>query len=321
LKVEKRAVLHVHTTASDGSGTPRRVIEAALEAGVDILGINDHMNLQVRLAGYGGWHSSLFVLAGAELEDENRRSHVLVYGVDEIPGSGNTREQLAFIKKQGGIAIAAHPTEAPGRLPKTGSYSWKSGTDGLDGVEVWNYMSLWKKRISAWNLPARILRPDNYATDPDPAAIDFWKAVGGCAVAGPDAHALRFGIGGMSLEVFPYEMLFRRMITHVLLDDELSGSSAEAEEVIIEALKRGKCFCSNVLLGRADGFEVLKVEEGLLIRLPGKGDVVVESETGPCGPPATLEPGEHLVPVTGGGVAVVRVLREGRTWIFCGIPG
>ncbi len=160
--IEKKAVLHVHTDASDGTGSIEEVISMACSAGVDILGINDHNTLDARERGFGGWNSSLFVLAGAELEDSAENSHLLVYGIDELPQTRDTLEQISFVNGKGGIAIAAHPTEAPGKLPRTRSYSWKAGSavDGLTGVEVWNYMSLWKKGISLFNALSKMKSPD-----------------------------------------------------------------------------------------------------------------------------------------------------------------
>jgi len=237
--IEKRAILHVHTRASDGTGSIEEVITHALNAGVDIIGINDHNTLDARERGFGGFHSSLFVLAGAELEDSRENSHMLVYGLDRLPSTQDTLEQLNFVNSSGGLAIAAHPTEAPGRLPRTRSYSWTGDTtEGLAGVEVWNYMSLWKNNISLMNLRRKLKHPDDEVEHPDPAAVEFWRNVGGCAVAGPDAHALRFGAGRFRREVFPYPVLFRRLVTHILLEREPDGN--EAEELIIDALKRGE---------------------------------------------------------------------------------
>ncbi len=79
--IEKKAVLHVHTNASDGTGSIEEVIRMARTAGIDILGINDHNTLDARERDFGGWNSSLFVLAGAELEDSVENSHLLVYPI------------------------------------------------------------------------------------------------------------------------------------------------------------------------------------------------------------------------------------------------
>ncbi len=318
--VEKKAVLHVHTNASDGTGTFQQVLEAALSAEIDILGINDHLTLDVRDRGLGGWHSSVFVMAGTELEDSHQNSHILAYGIDSVPQARSTARQLEFISDMGGLAIAAHPAELPGRLPKTRSYSWRSSsTEGLGGVEVWNYMSLWKRGISPLNIIGRMRHPDRVVEHPSPGGIDFWERVGGCAIAAPDAHALKVGIGRMSMELFPYSMLMRRLITHILLEEELPGDDEDAEAVIMESLRMGRCFTSNRLLGDAGGFRAVLGEEHLLLYLPEWGDVTV-SDPGGILWQGLLEAGEHGLPVSSEGPVSIHVNRDGRTWIYCGIP-
>ncbi len=319
--IEKKAVLHVHTDASDGTGSIEKVIRSASAAGVDILGSNDHNTLDARKRGFGGWKSSLFILAGAELEDSDENSHLLVYGIDELPPTLHTQEQISFVNGKGGIAIAAHPTEAPGKLPRTRSYSWKAGDDtgGLAGVEVWNYMSQWKKDISLFNTAVKLKYPDRYVEHPDLKAIEFWEGTGGCAIAGPDAHALKFGFGRVGLEVFPYEMMFRRLLTHILLDENLSDSDEVAEKQIVRALRRGSCFTSNILYGDASGFRARKEDDCISLDLPGAGEVTV-SESGSMHFQDDLEAGSHRISSEVTGRVSISVFREGRTWIYCGIP-
>lgn len=319
LPIEKTAVLHVHTRASDGTGTVEEVIEAALECGADILGINDHRTLWARERGYGGWHSGLFLMAGTELEDTDENSHILAYGIDSLPPTGITREQIAYINARGGIAIAAHPAEVPGRLPKTRSYFWNASFEGLSGVEVWNYMSLWKRGLSALNFPSRIRMPDRMVEHPNPEAIDIWEKVGGCAVAGPDAHALRFGLGRFRVEVFPYRMLFRRLRTHILLREELPEDPSSAERLIIDALREARCFTSNMLLGDAGGFRAHRYGDSLILVLPGDGDVTVADPGGILWQ-GSLRRGDHSLPASTDGPVSVFIERKGRTWIYQGIP-
>ena len=318
--IEKKAVLHVHTNASDGTGSIDEVIRIADAADVDILGINDHNTLDARERGFGGWNSSLFVLAGAELEDSAENSHLLVYGIDELPGTLDTRDQISFVNEKGGIAIAAHPTEAPGNLPRTRSYSWKAGNaiEGLSGVEVWNYMSLWKKDISLFNAAAKLRHPDRHVEHPDPSAVEFWERTGGCAIAGPDAHALRFGIGRIRLEVFPYDMMFSRLLTHILLDEDLSDSDEVAEKQICSALREGSCFTSNVLHGDASGFRAGREEGCILLDLPGAGEVTI-NRSGAVLWQDHLEAGSHRISSRVTERVSISVFREGRTWIYCAI--
>ena len=313
--VELRALLHVHTTASDGTASISDVITLATDAGIDILGINDHNTLTARELGRGGWNGNLLVLAGAELEDPEENNHLLVYGVDSLPMSGDPHEQIDAVNSQGGLAIIAHPCESAGKLRGTRSYPWTAGSaTGAAGVEIWNYMSAWKGGLGAANLIPRLILPDRWVMHPDPDAIELWMSTGGCAVACPDAHAFRFGPGRLSVEVFPYRMLFRRLVTHVLLEGELPDDGVEAERKVLQALRRGRCFTSNMLHGDATGFRAAIDSGLLLLQLPSAGIVSVSGE-GSTLLTSSLRAGTHSIPVQGLSRAVVRVIRNGRTWI------
>lgn len=317
--IEKSAILHVHTDASDGTASAAEVIEEALSARVDILGINDHNTLKSRDEGFGGWHDGLFVLVGAELEDQYENNHLLVYGVDRLPDSSDTEEQINFVNRNGGICIAAHPTETAGKLRGTRSYPWTlEYVSGLSGVEIWNYMSGWKAGINVFNAPWKLLSPDSYVEHPDPAAVELWEVTGGCAIGGPDAHAFRYGFGPLAVNVFPYGMLFGRLRTHILLDKELSGSATEAESQIVFALGNGKCFVSNHLYGDATGFRATRIDDETVIDLPGKGEIVIKSSDKIISK-GVHPPGRHRFETAPDGRLYVSIIREGRTWISCGI--
>src|SRR5512136_1337895 len=53
--VRLAGAVHVHTTYSDGGGTPQEVIDAAQSLGLDFLAITDHNNVDAKpLEGYHG---------------------------------------------------------------------------------------------------------------------------------------------------------------------------------------------------------------------------------------------------------------------------
>ena len=74
-------VVHVHTTLSDGGGTPEEVIAAARAAGLEFVAITDHNNLDAKpLEGY---RDGVLVLVGSELSTP--AGHVLGLGLDRDP--------------------------------------------------------------------------------------------------------------------------------------------------------------------------------------------------------------------------------------------
>lgn len=313
-------VLHVHTRHSDGTGSVDDVVEAAANCGLDFVGINDHMSLAARHEGWLGLHRGVFVLPGVELEDSRQNCHILAYGIDSVPATLDTREQITAVREAGGLSIAAHPYERGGHLPGTRSYGWTRPVEDVDGVEVWNYMSMWKAGLTPWNFRNRVTRPDRMSARPYRESIQRWFSCGGCATGGPDAHALHVGLGRFSACIFPYEMLFSRLRMHLVIDSAGDRRDVQDERVILDSIRAGRCFMSNALLGDASGFSAEVDGVTLSVRVPGRSEVVVGAASGevariPVDCPADIE---TVVPA---GVSFyVEVRREEGTWIWCGLP-
>ena len=70
-------VVHVHTTLSDGGGTPDEVVAAAQRAGLGFLAITDHNNLDAKPV--EGYHGGVLVLVGSELS--TTAGHLLGLGI------------------------------------------------------------------------------------------------------------------------------------------------------------------------------------------------------------------------------------------------
>lgn len=118
-----RADLHVHTTYSDGSHSPRQVVDAGIRAGLDVLAVTDHDTIEgalvaadraVALAGL------LEVIVGEEVS--SRDGHILgLYLRGRVEPGLSGEETIIAIREQGGLAIAAHPfwrtVRRPGKLP------------------------------------------------------------------------------------------------------------------------------------------------------------------------------------------------------------
>jgi predicted metal-dependent phosphoesterase TrpH len=86
--------LHTHSTASDGSDSPTRVVELAVEAGCGAVALTDHDRLdgvaEARAAAGG---TGTEVVAGCELScDHPGTMHLLVYFLE--PGLGPLQDEL-----------------------------------------------------------------------------------------------------------------------------------------------------------------------------------------------------------------------------------
>lgn len=138
---------HTHTYYSnDGIFSPEEIIKAALKKGLDGIAITDHDTV-------AGWPKAIEaakklnaqLILGEELKIKKggkTMGEIIGYFLEkEINPKGKTVEQvIEEIKKQGGIAIIAHP------------YHWKKAFKELekyknlaDGIEVFNSRSQSKK--------------------------------------------------------------------------------------------------------------------------------------------------------------------------------
>jgi len=172
---------HCHSYHSkDGISSPEKLIKNALKRGLDGLALTDHDTA-------GGWKKAketaeklkAILVLGQEIKIKKGKKtvgEILGYFLkEEIRPKGKTIEEIIReIKKQGGIAIIAHP------------YHWRKPFKELekyknlvDGVEVYNSRSQSKK--------------GNRKT------LDFAQKNNLSMVAGSDAHSC-FEVGNAYLE-------------------------------------------------------------------------------------------------------------------------
>lgn len=106
---------HTHTLYSDGLGTPRDVIEAAVARGLDALAITDHDSvagaLEAReIVARDGY--PIEIIPGIEVTTA-RGVHLLALFVEEpIPAMQSAARTIERIAHMGGIALAPHPLSA-----------------------------------------------------------------------------------------------------------------------------------------------------------------------------------------------------------------
>ena len=108
-----KAILHCHSTRSDGKFSPQDAIKLYREAGYDIMALTDH-NTPPSLEGLDSM--GMCLLPGAEIHPmnprHNMRWHIVALG---IPGDFNcdhdqeAQEVVTNIKAADGYAICAHP--------------------------------------------------------------------------------------------------------------------------------------------------------------------------------------------------------------------
>jgi hypothetical protein len=238
-------VVHVHTTLSDGGGTPEEVVRAARATGLAFLGITDHNNLDAKpLEGY---REGVLVLVGSELSTP--AGHVLGLGLDRDPAwrfNGDGLDALEDVRDLGGIPFAAHPFSPRSDLRWNG---WD--LPGPWGIELLNGDSDARAAGPRLLLALGLYRLNpGYALlqslDPPGQALRRWDEMllrrDVVGLAGSDAHSRLPVVKGWSVRFPSYAALFSQSRDHLLLDRPLSGDAAADRAAVLEAIRRGRFY-------------------------------------------------------------------------------
>lgn len=257
-------VVHVHTTLSDGGGTPEEVIRAARAAGLKFVVLTDHNNLDAKP--FEGYRDGVLVIVGTELS--TTAGHLLGLGLDDPPYrfSGDAQDGLHDIRDLGGFSFAAHPLSPREDLRFTG---WD--LPGPWGLELVNGDSEWRRAgprilitaaLYGLNHRYALLRGLNPA-DPMLARWDELLARRDVAgVAGADAHS-RIPITKSRALRFPsYESVFSLQRNYVLLRSSLTGELAADRRAVLEALQQGRLYLGLDALAPADAVSFVAEADG-----------------------------------------------------------
>jgi len=259
--------LHMHTRYSDGCGTHADIAEAGIKAGIDALIVTDH---NVLVKGVEKYYTSgdkrILLLVGEEIHDQARhpqKSHLLVFGIQkEMAQHADDLIRLTrTIQLEGGLAFAAHPTDPAAPAVGEEDLSWEDWqVEDLNGLELWNHFSefkgLLKSKLHAFFY---VFFPQLIARGPYPQTLKKWDELltSGrrlMAIGGSDAHALQYHVGPFQKIIFPYELHFRSVNTHLLLEKNLTGDVLQDRRMIYDAMRKGRCFVANDMPASARGF-------------------------------------------------------------------
>ena len=124
------ADFHVHSHAGDGLLSPFGLMLLAQSKGLDVIAITDHN--QIYAARAGRWFSKLVqgptVIVGEEITAPDY--HLIGLGLNErVSWHPPLEEVMREVHGQGGVAIAAHPSQQYERI-------FGSALKDLDGAEV-----------------------------------------------------------------------------------------------------------------------------------------------------------------------------------------
>ena len=164
--IDYKGDLHLHSTRSDGQGTPEEMFDRLIDRGFDFCCLADH-----DLPSQTQRHHGLLALTGQEASAES--GHVVVLSTNLVRAAEwTTAEQLAAFRASGGFTILSHPKireftprpgptytarrlvcELPGRFDGIEVYTHNVGSGprvAVDRLEVvWSAMVLpWGAQIA-----------------------------------------------------------------------------------------------------------------------------------------------------------------------------
>lgn len=255
-------VVHLHSTHSDGTGTVAEIAAAGRADGLDVILLTDHDTLAARELGEEGWHGTVLVLVGEEVSPVDQ-NHYLAFGVDRVVDhSGMSPAAIVgAVRDAGGFGFAAHPfsrgNPALGRAAKAMPFH---DLDGVDGIELWNFVGDSGEQFSGWRDAVRfIASPERWMPELPQRNLDEWDRLGKrrrvAAIGGLDAHQIGKRIGGrVPLKLMSYRRSFRMLTTHALVPELLSGDLERDRALVFDALREGRTYIARDWLAPARGF-------------------------------------------------------------------
>ena len=243
-----RGAMHVHTTNSDGSGTPDQVAAAAARAGLAFVILTDHGDA-TRTPDSPRYRSAVLTIDAVEVSTSG--GHVIALDLPKAPYPlrGEPDDVLTDLDRLGAMAIVAHPTSMKADLV------WHQGDRPFDGVEWLNGDSEWRDdgfaSLSRVLLTYWFRAPESLALilGRPTSALALWDQAARThnvvGVGGSDAHAKIGGDldhGGPAAVHLPsYEQTFRTFSIN-LPGIALSHNAVEDAKAVIGAIRAGHVF-------------------------------------------------------------------------------
>jgi hypothetical protein len=159
------------------------------------------------------------------------------------------------------LSFIAHPDDPAAPVIGEADLGWVDWEiEGFTGLEIWNQLSEFKARLrSRLHWIFYLFNPAFIARGPFETTLKRWdellaegKRV--VAIGGSDAHALPVRLGPLRKVVFPYELHFRGVNTHLITTESFSGNEASDTRLVLAALQRGNCFIGYDLPAPTQGF-------------------------------------------------------------------
>ncbi len=252
-KLEAEGIFHIHTTSSDGHRSTEKIAQVASKLSLDFIILTDHDDKGMPNSSYlnqEGRIKNVLVITGTEFSVSRGHLVGLDFGSqrDHFPQKA---ENAAFkIKARGGFSVIAHPYS---------KVQWTWGEyAGYSGIEILNADQILKKSPLSLmvHLPLFAVKSECFLlkmiSSPS-KTLKKWDQL--------NRTYNVYGYYSTDAHLF-YKPLFQFLRLHVLLENPLSPDFEEAKDQILQALRKGRFFCSIDAAAQSTGFRFWCEKEG-----------------------------------------------------------
>jgi hypothetical protein len=271
-----RGAFHVHSSRSDGTGTPGQIAAAAGRAGLGFVVITDHGDA-TRAPEPPAYIGGVLVIDAVEISTEG--GHVVALGLPPAPFplGGQPGDAIEDIARLNGVSIAAHPGSPKSELRWTDWVAPFDGLEWLNGDSEWRDESIGALARTVLTYPFR--RSETLARLLDrPDVMRRWDELlqerSVVAVAAVDAHA-RLGLEGeqesriAALQIPAYEHVFRT-VSIGIPRLALAGDAGADAASIVTAIFEGNVFSVVDALAAPASFGFTATSSGVRVGVGGR---------------------------------------------------
>jgi hypothetical protein len=252
-KYDYRGIIHCHSTYSDGTGDMEEIAKAADEAGVDFVMMTDHDQVKPIEDGQEKWAGSTLIICGTEITPA--KNHFIAFGEKKLKDveklkSLAPQEMIDAVNQQGWFGFIAHPDHLGTQKFGIPSYRWEDwNVKNYAGIGVWDLMTDWQAQLDREDVSMDVYTEfEDWLTGPRIETLKRWDELNKIAkvvgIGEVDNHKYRKEHEGKVLEIFPYEVAFKTVTNHVLLDKPLEKDYKKAKKQILEAVRHGSLYIS-----------------------------------------------------------------------------
>ncbi|MGH9147446.1 MAG: CehA/McbA family metallohydrolase, partial [Vicinamibacterales bacterium] len=312
-------VFHVHTTRSDGTGTPEEIAAAAARSGLQFVIFTDHGD-GTRDPDPPQYRHGVLCLDAVEISTAN--GHYIAVGmpVAPYPLGGEARDVVEDVERLGGFGIVAHPDSMKETL------QWREWATSPPAIEWLNADTEWRDETYAqlgralMTYPIRPAESLGSLLDRPDSTLQRWDEMTRhrrvVALPGSDAHA-RLGWRNEAddpyrnrilLRLPSYRNMFSAFSMRVELDRPLARNPVADANALIDALRHGRVYSVVDSFAGPAQFDFLvrsgdkQARQGELLQL-GNGLVVeVEANSPPESTIVLLRDGRQIAESPGPGL-------------------